>query len=88
MYADHAENKISKLQETYSREYLPQEYTRSTKDSQRAQDVPAKSFGGKMAARGWREGVQEHEPSKPAPSTEGIVINVYGFQLGLPNWIP
>ena len=87
MYVDHAEKKISKLQEAYMRKYLPQEYARFTEASQRAQDVPAQSFGDRMSAlfRGRREDLQDREPAKYAPSEEGNATIVHGFQLGLLN---
>ena len=90
MYVDHAEKKISKLQEAYLRKYLPQEYARFTEASRRAQDVPTKGFGGKMSTlfRGRREDLQDPEPAKPAPSEEGISINVHGFQVVLLNKVP
>ena len=83
MYVDHAEKKISKLQEAYLRKYLPQEYARSTEASRLAQDVPTKGFGGKMSTlfRGRREDLQDTVPAKHAPFEEGISINAHGFQL-------
>ena len=81
-YADHAERKISKLQEAYLRKYLPQAYARSTEVSPHVQDVPIREFGG-MSARGRREALQEPEAAESAPPAEGIAINVHGFQLSL-----
>jgi hypothetical protein len=66
-YADHAENKISKLQQAYLKKYYPQ-YAHSTEDSQHPQDVQNKRFGGKVSAlfRGRREDLREPEPAKPS----------------------
>ncbi|KAI9453220.1 hypothetical protein BJY52DRAFT_856352 [Lactarius psammicola] len=49
-YADYAENTISKLQQAYLKKHYPQQYAHSTEVSQRPQDVPNKSFGGKVSA--------------------------------------
>ena len=87
MYADHAEKKISKLQEVCFRKYLPEQYAYSTEVSHRPQDVPNKRFSGKISAlfRGRREDLRESEAAKPGSSKEGISINLHGFQLDLLN---
>ncbi|KAH9059288.1 Rho GTPase activation protein [Lactarius vividus] len=74
-YADHAENKVSKLQQAYLKKYYPQQDATppTTEASQRPQSVPNKKFGGKVSAlfRGRREvPPQEPEPAKPAKSEE------------------
>ncbi|KAF8269708.1 Rho GTPase activation protein [Lactarius quietus] len=58
-YADHVENKISKLQEAYMRKHHPQQYSHSTEE-----DVRNKGFGGKVSAlfRSRREESRESEP--------------------------
>jgi hypothetical protein len=67
MYADHAENKISKLQQAYLKKF----HSHSTEVSQRPDDIRNKRFGGKVSAlfRGRREDLRESEPAK---SEEGI----------------
>ncbi|KAH9165429.1 hypothetical protein EDB89DRAFT_302679 [Lactarius sanguifluus] len=73
-YADHAENKVSKLQQAYLKKYYPQQYATPTEASQRPQSVPNKRFGGKVSAlfRGRREDSppQEPVPAKPAKSED------------------
>jgi hypothetical protein len=77
-YADHAENKISKLQQAYLKKYYPQH---STEDSQHPQDIQNKRFGGNASAlfRGRREYLREREPAKPAKSEEGMADITHGF---------
>ncbi|KAI9429823.1 Rho GTPase activation protein [Lactarius indigo] len=71
-YADHAENKVSKLQQAYLKKYYPQQYATSPEVSQRPQSVPNKRFGGKLATllRNRREDSLEPEPAKPVKSEE------------------
>ena len=75
-YADHVENKISKLHEAYLRKHHPQQYSHSTDILQRPEDVRNKGFGGKMSAlfRGRREDLRESEPTE-----EGIAGITHGF---------
>ncbi|KAH9049278.1 hypothetical protein EDB83DRAFT_2522820 [Lactarius deliciosus] len=71
-YADHAENKVSKLQQAYLKKYYPQQYVTPTETSQRPQSVPNKRLS-KVSAlfRGRREdSPQEPEPAKPVKSEE------------------
>lgn len=65
MYADHAENKISKLQQAYLKKY-------ATEASQRPEDVWNKKFRVSTLFRGRREDLRESEPAKPSTSEEGI----------------
>lgn len=65
MYADHAENKISKLQQAYLKKY-------ATEASQRPEDVWNKKFGVSALFRGRREYLRESEPAKPSTFEEGI----------------
>ncbi|KAH9175097.1 hypothetical protein EDB89DRAFT_390186 [Lactarius sanguifluus] len=75
LYADHAENKISKFQQVYLKKYHPHQHARSTYMSQRPEDSPNKSFGGKISAlfRGRWEDLRDPEPPKPSTSEEGTV---------------
>ena len=86
IYTGHAENKISKLQQTYLKKYYPQQYAHSTDISQRSPDVPNKRFGGRVSAlfRGRREGLRDPEP-EAAKSDEGIADITHGFRLSLLN---
>ncbi|KAH9165434.1 hypothetical protein EDB89DRAFT_2233423 [Lactarius sanguifluus] len=72
LYADHAENKFSKLQQVYLKKYHPHQHARSTYMSQRPEDSPNKSFGGKISAlfRGRWEDLRDPEPPKPSTSEE------------------
>ncbi|KAH8989390.1 Rho GTPase activation protein [Lactarius hatsudake] len=72
LYADHAENKISKLQQVYLKKYHPHQYTRSTHMLQRPEDAPNKSLGGKISAlfRGRWEDSRDPEPPKLSTSEE------------------
>ena len=77
-YADHAENKISKLQQAYLRKYQPQRYA-----SQRPQVVPTKRpvFGSRRSAP--HGGVQEFwQVPAGELSEEGIAVVMNAFQLG------
>ena len=80
-YADHAESRVSKLQE-YLKKNRSQQRAYPSNVSQRSQEVADlnKKFGRRMSAlfRGHREDQQE-------PSEEGIAIITIGFQLGLLN---
>jgi hypothetical protein len=88
-YADHAENRVSKLQQAYSRKYQPQQYAYSANVSQRPQDAPNKRFGRVSALfRGQREDSREPEPAKATPSDEGIADVTHAFQPGLLNQPP
>ncbi|KAI9456983.1 hypothetical protein BJY52DRAFT_1187588 [Lactarius psammicola] len=80
MYAGHAENTISKLQQAYLKKYHSRQYAHSTDVAQVPQDNPNKRFGGKVSAlfRGRQE---------PAKSEEGIADITHGFQLGFLNWL-
>ncbi|KAH9175092.1 hypothetical protein EDB89DRAFT_2138609 [Lactarius sanguifluus] len=71
-YADHAENKVSKLQQAYLKKYYPQQHATPTEASQRPQSFPNKRFGGKVSAlfRGRREDSQEPESPKPTKPEE------------------
>ena len=82
-YADHAENKISKLQQAYLKKYHPQEYSHPTEVSQPPEDVRNKRFGGKVSAlfRGRREDLREPELAEPTKSEEGITDITHGFQV-------
>jgi hypothetical protein len=80
-YADHAEDKISKLQEAYLRKNRPQKYAYSANNiSQRppSRETPNRRFGGKVSTfslfRGLREDFREPEPAsaKPTLFEEGI----------------
>ncbi|KAF8259142.1 hypothetical protein EI94DRAFT_589570 [Lactarius quietus] len=65
-YADHAENKISNLQQAYLKKYHPQQCAHSAEALQRPEDVRNKKFGGKVSAlfRGRREDSRECEATK------------------------
>jgi hypothetical protein len=79
-YADHAENRISKLQQEYLKKYQSQEYGHFADSSQRPQDVPNNGFGSSVSSlfRGWWEDWQ-------VSSERGITGITHGFQLGLLN---
>ncbi|KAH9059290.1 Rho GTPase activation protein [Lactarius vividus] len=72
LYADHAENKISKLQQVYLKKYPPHQYARSTYMSQRPEVAPNKSFGSKISAlfRGRSEDLRDPEFTKLSTSEE------------------
>ncbi|KAN0140324.1 hypothetical protein V8E53_002220 [Lactarius tabidus] len=71
-YADHAENRVSKLQQAYLRKYQPQQHAYSANASQRPQDAPNKRFGSRVSTlfRGRREASPVPEPAKAAPYEE------------------
>ena len=69
-YADHAETRVSKLQQGYLRKYQPQRYGSSAKVLQHPQFVPNKRFENK--------GLETADPSG-----EGITDVIHGFQLDL-----
>ena len=77
-YADHVENKISKLQQAYLKQHHPQQYAHSTDVSQRPEDRNRR-FGGKVTAlfRGRREDLRESESTK---SEEGIA-DIMSFDI-------
>ncbi|KAI9430914.1 hypothetical protein H4582DRAFT_2103458 [Lactarius indigo] len=79
-YVDHAENKVSKLQQAYFKKYFPRECAHSIDDSRGQQDIPAnKRFGDKVSAlfRGRREDLREPGFVKPTmpPKSEGIAVS-------------
>ncbi|KAI9453211.1 Rho GTPase activation protein [Lactarius psammicola] len=81
-YADHAENKILKLQQAYLKKYHPRQYAHSTDVSQSPQDVPntGQRLGGRVSAlfRGRQEDLSGLEPAK----SEGGIANIaHEFQL-------
>ena len=84
-YIDHAENRILKLQQAYSRRYQPQQNASSPNVSQSLQDVPRKSSANGMSNpfRSWWENKQE--PAQVTSSEEGNadVRAIHRFQLGL-----
>jgi hypothetical protein len=69
-YADHAENKISKLQQAYLKKYHPQKYASSSEALQRPDDVRNKKFKVSALFRGRREDLREYEPAEPFKSEE------------------
>ena len=81
-YADHAENRIPKLQQAYLQRSHPLE-SHSTEVLQRSQGVRNKRVGGKMSAlfRGQREDLRTAElakrGAKPAISEQGTAILLY-----------
>ena len=85
LYADHAENKVSNLQQAYLRKYQSQQYAYSTNVSRRPQDIPSKRFGSRVPTlfRGRREQGREASEQASEPSDEGSADATYGFQLGL-----
>ncbi|KAH9059289.1 hypothetical protein EDB87DRAFT_1622075 [Lactarius vividus] len=67
-YAEHAENRIQKLQQAYLKKYYPQQSADSIEVFQRPQNVPNKWFG---LFRGRRENLSEPELVRPlTPSRE------------------
>jgi hypothetical protein len=86
-YADHAENRLSQLQQAYSRKYQSQKCAYSANVSQRPQDVLSKWFWSSLSTpiRSWREPQQEPEPAKAIPSEEGITDVSHGLSLGEPT---
>ena len=83
-YADHAENKVSRLQQAYLRKYQPQKYAYSANVSQRPQDDQYDRFGSmrsasfSLPASCW----QGFESASAAPSEGGIADVTHAFQLG------
>ena len=83
-YADHAENKVSRLQQAYLRKYQPQQYAYSANVSQRPQGDPYSGFGHFVNKRSAPYGLPEYwqgfEPTNAAPSEEGIADATHVFQ--------
>ena len=76
LYADHAENKVSNLQQAYLRKYQSQQYAYSANVSPRPQDIPSKRFGSRVPALFLVGG-------KLLSLLMKVVHVTYGFQLGL-----
>jgi hypothetical protein len=76
-YADHAENKILKLQQAYLKKYHPRQYAHSDDGSQRAESRQLGVLSSRFSAlfRGRQEDLQGLEPAK---SDEGIVNITHG----------
>jgi hypothetical protein len=76
-YADHVENKLSRLQAAYL-SYLPssQRYSYLTEVSQRLQDVSSYAFDSMSALYRGQWGA---ESATPAQSQEGITGITHGF---------
>ncbi|KAH8989365.1 hypothetical protein EDB86DRAFT_3245232, partial [Lactarius hatsudake] len=91
-YANHAENKISKLQQAYLKKYFPRECAHSIDDLRGHRDIPTnKRFGDKVQGlfRGRREDLREAGPAKPTKlpkSEEGIADIAFKFRLRLLSW--
>ncbi|KAH8996920.1 hypothetical protein EDB86DRAFT_3076814 [Lactarius hatsudake] len=83
-YADHAENTILRLQQTYLKNHHPRQHPQSDDTSQGSQDVPNKGFGdrffGLFGSR--QEDLGAREPSKSEDGTANII---HESQLGLLN---
>ncbi|KAH9037706.1 RhoGAP domain-containing protein [Lactarius hengduanensis] len=71
-YADHAENTILRLQQTYLKKHHPRQYPQSADASQGSQDVPNKGFGnrffGLFGSR--QEDLGGREPSKSEEASD------------------
>ncbi|KAH9007771.1 hypothetical protein EDB83DRAFT_696401 [Lactarius deliciosus] len=79
-YVNHAENKISKLQQAYLKKYFPQECANSIDDLRGHRDIPTnKRFGDKVQVlfRGRREDLREAGPAKPTkpPKSDEVSDN-------------
>ena len=87
-YADHAENRVSQLQQAYLKKYQPQQYDYSANVLQRPQDDPGPSFerfGSIMRSalydlpESWQG--SGFESANAAPSKEGIADIAHEIQL-------